>query len=98
METLFASELKKLNTLYNRMQFSFLFLYGRDGTGKTELLREFCQNKRTIFYSATEIVPRRQLHAFWEEAVRCISPHQILWKRSKMQWNTIFPPEKFFLL
>lgn len=77
METLFASELKKLNTLYNRMQFSFLFLYGRDGTGKTELLREFCQNKRTIFYSATEIVPQRQLHAFWEEAVRCISPHQI---------------------
>lgn len=78
MQSLFSSDIQKLNTLYNRLQFSFVFLYGRFGTGKTSLVREFCQNKKTVFFSAREMVPQRQLHAFWKEAVNCLSPARSL--------------------
>ena len=77
MQSLFSSDIQKLNTLYNRLQFSFVFLYGRFGTGKTSLVREFCQNKKTVFFSAREMVPQRQLHAFRKEAVNCLSPRKI---------------------
>lgn len=76
MHTLFASDIQKLNTLYNRLQFSFVFLYGRYDTGKTSLIREFCKNKKAVFFSAREIVPERQLHTFWQESVRCLAPHK----------------------
>lgn len=74
MPSLFSSDIQKLNTLYNRMQFSFVFLYGRYHTGKTRLVREFCQNKRTFFFSAREAVGERQLFAFWQETIRCLRP------------------------
>ncbi|MDO4322153.1 MAG: ATP-binding protein [Lachnospiraceae bacterium] len=76
MHTLFATDLQKLNTLYNRLQFSFIFLYGRYNTGKTSLIREFCKNKKTVFFSAQETVPERQLQAFWEESVRWLAPRK----------------------
>lgn len=76
MHTLFASDIQKLNTLYNRLQFSFVFLYGRYDTGKTSLIREFCKNKRAVFFSAREIVPERQLRAFWSESLRCLAPQK----------------------
>lgn len=76
MHTLFASDLQTLNTLYNRLQFSFVFLYGRYDTGKTSLIREFCKNKKAVFFSAQETVPQRQLHSFWQEAIRCVAPRK----------------------
>lgn len=73
MRTLFASDLEKLDNLYNRPQFFFVFLYGRYNTGKTSLMREFCRKKQSIFFSARETVPERQLRAFWRDAVQGIS-------------------------
>lgn len=70
MPSFFSSDIQKLNTLYNRPSFSFVFLYGRHGTGKTTLLRDFCQNKRTLFFSAQETVPEHQLFLFWQETIR----------------------------
>lgn len=74
MYSLFTSDIKKLNTLYYRPHFSFVFLYGRCGTGKTKLIREFCRDKAAVFFSAQEMVPERQLHAFHKETVRCLKP------------------------
>lgn len=74
MYSVFSSDLQQLNALYNRIQFSFVFLYGRPGTGKTRLAREFCQGKRTLFFSAQETVPARQLYLFWQETVRQLQP------------------------
>jgi AAA+ ATPase superfamily predicted ATPase len=74
MYSLFSSDIRKLNTLYNRVQFSFIFLYGRPGSGTASLIREFCRDKATLFFSARETVPRQQLQFFWQEAVRQLHP------------------------
>lgn len=74
MSSYFSSDIKKLNRLYQRITFSFVFLYGRYGTGKTTLLRDFCHDKRTLFYSAQETVPSQQLYSLWQETMRCLQP------------------------
>ena len=47
-------ELALLEDFYDSKRFEFLVLYGRRRVGKTELLREFTKNKRTVFFSAQE--------------------------------------------
>lgn len=74
MYSLFSSDIKKLNTLYSRLQFSFVFLYGRYGTGKTQLVREFCAGKPTLFFTVQDMIPSRQLEAFYQETVRSLHP------------------------
>ena len=74
MHSLFSDDLKKLNALYQRIQFSFIFLYGRYDTGKTRLVREFCAGKRALFFSAREAVSSQQLSAFWRDTVRSLQP------------------------
>lgn len=46
-------ELDTLNQLYNREGFQMPVIYGRRRIGKTRLIREFCKNKRFIFYTGT---------------------------------------------
>lgn len=41
-------ELELLEDLYDSKQFEFLVLYGRRRVGKTELLKEFTKNKKTL--------------------------------------------------
>ncbi len=77
MISFFSSEIKKLNDLYSRPSFSFLFLYGRFDTGKTSLIREFCRDKKTLYFCARETAPQQQLDAFWQETVRCLHPAPI---------------------
>lgn len=74
MHSIFFSDIRQLDTLYNRPAFSFVFLYGRYGSGKTRLVREFCQGKKTVFFSARETVPARQLQLFHREIVRQLRP------------------------
>ena len=58
------NELKKLNAMYASDQFEFAVLYGRRRVGKTTLINEFCQGKKTIFYVATESNERENLRQF----------------------------------
>lgn len=74
MYSLFSSDIQKLNTLYNRPQFSFVFLYGRYGTGKTQLVREFCKGKPALFFTAQEMLPSRALETFHREVVHSLHP------------------------
>lgn len=74
MTSLFSSDLDQLNALYNRLTFSFVFLYGRYDIGKTTLIRDFCKEKRTLYFSAPDTVPRQQLTAFWRETIRTLNP------------------------
>ena len=46
------SELAELNRLYAQNSFQFFVLYGRRRVGKTTLIKEFCRDKDTIFFSA----------------------------------------------
>ncbi len=77
MNSFFASDIKKLNALYNRVQFSFIFLYGRYGTGKTGLVRELCRDRATLFYSAQETVPEGHLDAFYRQTARSLDSKKL---------------------
>lgn len=57
-------ELEKLNQLYRSNRFECVVVYGRRRVGKTALIREFCRDKPTVFFSAlesTETLNRRAL-------------------------------------
>ena len=57
-------ELNFLVDRYNSADGQLVVLYGRRRVGKTELLRQFCQDKEHIFYTCTEIIDEKQLEAF----------------------------------
>lgn len=77
MSSLFTNDLEQLNLLYNRITFSFIFLYGRTDTGKTSLIRDFCKGKRTLYFSAQDTVPTQQLYSFWREVTRALQPRNL---------------------
>lgn len=54
-------ELNFLEDRYNSADGQLIVLYGRRRVGKTELLRQFCQDKEHIFYTCTEIIDEKQL-------------------------------------
>ena len=58
-----TSELKRLDGLYASGKFECVILHGRLRLGKTSLLREFCKNKKCIYFSAQETSDRENLAA-----------------------------------
>ena len=59
-----VSELAFLNELHSGDNPELYILYGRRRVGKTELLREFCRDKRHVYFQAAEVAEadnRRQL-------------------------------------
>ena len=59
-------ELKELDYLYEQNCFQLFVLYWRRRVGKTALLREFCKNKKSIFFSAEQSNERLNLVKFSE--------------------------------
>ncbi len=57
-------ELRDLNRLYERNSFQLYVLYGRRRIGKTTLLKEFCRDKKAIFYSAEQSSVKINLDKF----------------------------------
>ena len=49
-----SSELRRLDGIYNSGKFECVIIHGRIRVGKTALLREFMQNKKSIHFSAQE--------------------------------------------
>jgi AAA+ ATPase superfamily predicted ATPase len=47
-------ELSKLNEMYASDSFEFAVIYGRKRVGKTTLIREFCKDKKAIYFIARE--------------------------------------------
>ena len=47
-------ELAELEELYRRDKFELVVMYGRRRVGKTTLIREFCKDKRALFFTALE--------------------------------------------
>ena len=54
-------ELSEMQRRYERNRFECIILYGRRRIGKTALIREFCQDKRTIFFTALETTAKENL-------------------------------------
>ena len=61
------SELEFLNDAYKSDKAEFIVLYGRRRVGKTELLNEFCKDKKAIFYTCREYTDTIQLKSFTEK-------------------------------
>ena len=59
-------EIQALNEMYESERFEFAVVYGRRRVGKTELIKHFCEGKRTIFFTAIENSASYNLNAFTE--------------------------------
>ncbi|HAN09809.1 MAG TPA: ATPase [Clostridiales bacterium] len=57
-------ELEQLNKLYKKQDFNFIVMYGRRRVGKTTLLKEFCRDKRSIFFVSEEYNDKSALEKF----------------------------------
>lgn len=57
-------ERAELQRRYERDGFECIVLYGRRRVGKTALIREFCKNKRTIFFTGLETTAKENLQNF----------------------------------
>lgn len=55
------AELKQLNSLYEAKQNTLVMLYGRDGIGKTKLIKEFISDKKAWLYEVRECTEKKQL-------------------------------------
>ena len=49
-----VQEMSVLQTAYEKPESSLFVLYGRRRVGKTTLLSEFCKEKPSLYYLATE--------------------------------------------
>lgn len=64
------TELRFLNDKYKERNGQMIVLYGRRRVGKTEALREFCKEKRHIFFSCTQSTDRVQLARFSKQILK----------------------------
>lgn len=57
-------ELEKLNEMYTSNRFEFAIIYGRRRVGKTALIKEFCKDKKSIYFLAREATGEINLKNF----------------------------------
>ncbi len=67
-------ELQKLNKRYNNGKFECIIIYGRRRVGKTALINEFCESKKTIFFSALRGTAQENLTALSQAIYTCKDP------------------------
>ncbi|MCL2031979.1 MAG: ATP-binding protein [Methanomassiliicoccaceae archaeon] len=68
-------EMEILNRRYASGKFEFLTIYGRRRVGKTALIREFCKDKKTIFFPAIETDARNNLDLLSMAIYACTDPN-----------------------
>lgn len=67
-------ELKRLNEMYESGGFEFPVIYGRRRIGKTTLIQEFCKDKKTIFFVASEANEKINLDNFSTQVYSVLDP------------------------
>lgn len=60
-------ELVMLNQFYQSGENGIVILYGREGMGKTALVKQFIQGKETVYYQARELSEKEQSRYFQEK-------------------------------
>lgn len=67
-------ELSYLNEFYEKDGIGMTVIYGRRRIGKSTLIAEFVQDKKTIFYTATKVGKERNLELFSEQVTEMFLP------------------------
>lgn len=62
-----TNERKTLEELYAQSGNQFVLLYGREGCGKEELIRDFCKDKRVFYYKSRQASRQEQLQQMGRE-------------------------------
>ena len=68
-------ELNKLESMYSSAQFELAVFYGRRRVGKTTLINEFCRDKETIFFVASEATGQENLKQFSKAVFQTVNPN-----------------------
>ena len=71
------NELKIMNKRYKAEKFECIVVYGRRRVGKTALINEFCEDKKTIYFSALNASAQENLHVLSKEIWNCKNPNSL---------------------
>ena len=71
-------ELQALEDAYHKNEFQMAVIYGRRRIGKTTLLRQFCQGKKSVFFTAIKSTQRRNIDLFSKCALNALAPEMRL--------------------
>ena len=82
-------ELNFLETKYKSNKAEFIVLYGRRRICKTETLKEFCKNKKNVFYAGHECTNTVQLEEF-SKAIFALQPETSRYFDSFKNWFDAF--------
>lgn len=88
----FVDRQKEMATLekeYKRKDASFVVVYGRRRTGKTTLIHEFCKDKISLSFLATEENERQNMQAF-QNKVYELTHNELLQSISVTNWEILF--------
>ena len=67
-------ELEELEKYYKEASFQFAVFYGRRRVGKTTLIRKFLENKKSIYFIATETTAKENLELFSVQILSALAP------------------------
>jgi len=82
-------ELKFLESEYKKGESSLVVVYGRRRVGKTSLINEFCKDKRSLYFLATEEGDRQNLLSF-QTLVADFTNNELLQQATFDNWNAVF--------
>lgn len=85
-----VQEMSVLQTAYEKPESSLFVLYGRRRVGKTTLLSEFCKEKPSLYYLATEESIQANRNAFRLMAADFLQ-NDLLKSATDASWEMIFP-------
>ena len=83
------NELSKLEKLYKKDEFQCVIIYGRRRVGKTALIREFCKDKKTIFYIGREANDKLNLEGFSSTVMQALAGSENM-ELSFNSWDNLF--------
>lgn len=84
-----SEELGALDRLWQANAAQLFVLYGRRRVGKTELLQQFCRNKRAVYFLAAQVREADHLRSM-TEAIRGALPDPLLEALRFDQWEPVF--------
>ena len=72
-----TAELNALEKIYEKKGFGMTVIYGRRRIGKSALINEFVNDKKSIFYTATKVGKERNLELFSKQVLSTLEPEYV---------------------